>query len=295
MKHSLFQTIARISLIVTISLPGALAIAQEQSPEERFAGNIANARETANILKEEFKRLTDESQEPVQVGSAEANVIGEDLVKAKAAYDEIISAYEQAAAAWTKGDEVEAAKQQAAAQVAMRSKDVWRQRMLEFRRAQFSAAPAQSWYTETAAIVKEAATPAFENLVEKKKAASEAWRDVAEASVPGVTPKAIDDLKEKAFAAMGEVDVALFQFYWQNQLAGMLAQDAAVTKDDLAAPLTKLTEAQDRLVALRREQVEHEKKVRQANADIAKAQEEVNKAFWSTREAKARAAAGEMK
>lgn len=258
---------------------------QEIQLENRFAPNIAAAKVAAANLKGEYTQMSEELQWRVQAG-----ILGDDLEKAKVVYDSLVAGFEDAAKAWSSGDDAEAQKLHAAAQTAMPSKDVWRQRMFEYRFAQSNAAPTEQWYTETVAIAREGALPAFQNLVEKKKGASEAWRNVAEAAVPGVSPQLIDELKEKAFAAMGEADIASWQFNWSNQLEGLLSSDMTVSKEDVEAPLAKLLARQEDLASLRRKQIENERSIRQALAETGKAQEELNKAFWAAREAKAQAA-----
>ncbi len=284
-----FVTLVAVSMASLSTVSTGLS--QDQLPEEKYANNITSANESAKLFREEFERLDVDAKGVPTEGGLDESVIAGDLEKAKALYDGIVASYESAAKAWAKGDVAEAEQAIAAAQASFTGKDLYRRRMLEYRRAQANAMPTQTWYREVSAIVKDGATAAFDNLVEKKKAAADAWRAVAEAAVPGADLKAIEGLKEKAFAAVGEVDVALAQFYWTNDLVGLLAADPSVTKEDLAASLSSLTQAQENLVALRRKQIEHERAVRQANVDLAKAREEVHKAFWATREAKARAAA----
>ncbi len=270
-----------LAFIVPLNVFGQPAVTEENP----FASNIAAATTAATNLKNEYTQMSEELRWEHEDGS-----LADDLVQAKAYYDGIISDFEHAAQAWSNGNDVEARALRSAAQAAMQSKDAWRKRMFEFRRAQSNAAPTQQWYMEIASVAREGALPELCNLVEGKKAASEAWRDVAEATVPGASPQRIDELKEKAHAAMGEADIALWRFFWSNERAGMFASDQRVTKEDVEAPLSRLIALQDELSALRRRQIEHERKVRQVQMDMTQAQSELVKAFWAIREAKARAA-----
>jgi hypothetical protein len=270
-------------VVETPDQPAAVVTPAEEQPAARFANNIAEANKMAALFKEEFARMSEELQWKQDA------VMAEDLEKAREVYDGIIAHFEAAAVAWSVGDETGAQKAQVAAHAEMPAKDVWRKRMFEFRRAQIDTAPSQQWYTETAASVQAGATPAFEKLVEAKKAVSEAWREVAEATVPGAKEETIEALKEKAFAAAAESEIALWQFSWANQLESVWS-DKSVTRGDLEAPLAKLTEVQEELISLRRKQVEHERSVRQANAALGKAQQDLFKAFWAAREAKVKAA-----
>jgi hypothetical protein len=267
---------------VALGQDGPTTIAQE-APAVRYAQNIAGATETANGFRDEYARMAAELQ------WKQEGTLSEDLAKAKEVYDGLIAKFEGAVKAWSDGDDAEAQKLVASARALMSAKDVWRRRIYEYRQAQADAAPTQQWYTETAATVRPGAVAAFQQLVEAKKAASEAWRDVAEAALPDAPPEVIEELKEKAFAAIGEVDVALWRYSWANDLEGLWSEKT-VSPEDVAEPLAKLQAAQDKLVALRRKLVEHERSVRQTYADIAKRQNELFQAFGAAREAKVRAA-----
>jgi hypothetical protein len=271
----------------------AIAIAQDAEPGAavRFEGQINGANEMAGNLKAELKRISDEVTALQKEGAVTEDAVTDDLAKAKEYWDGLIAKFDQAAAAWTKGDEAEAKKLNEEGHAGLRKKDIFHQRMFEFRRAQVNAAPKDDWYKEQAANTKETAMPALDAVVKRREAAAEAWAVVAQAAVPDVDRKALIDLKDKAFAAGGEAEIALMQYYWANQLAGMLESDKSITKDDIKDSLEKLTKAQEELIAARRKQIEIERDIRNGHVDVSKANEEVHKTFWKTREEKARAAA----
>lgn len=265
-----------LALIVMLQLCGAVwaqDVAKETPPAERFADNIRSARTLAKSLNDEYSQMAGDLQPYLAYA-------GDDLAKTKEVYASLTSDLENAAAKWEQGDDVAATALFKKAQQGLAPRDVWRTRLTQWRRPQAELAPTEDWCRQNEAGARPAALPDFRRLVAAKKAAAEACGAVADATVPGADPVALNELKEKAYAARVESEIANWEYHWANRLDGMWF-DKGVTKDEIEKPLAALLLSQQELIKLERERITHERRVREAQVALTKAEQGFGEAFWA--------------
>lgn len=273
-----------ICLVIALGMAAGTAPAQgDADPAVQYAAQAEQARAAAQRLKDEYDGLVASAWEIEAVAK-------DDLAQAGAVYDGIAARYQQAADAWLRGDVAEAQALQSQADKSQADKDVWRQRISEIRRAQFDAMPTEQWHADLARITRPGALEAFNRCVAARKAAAEAWRDLAEATVPGADPEALNEMKEKAFTARSEAEIALWEFHWANQIESLWGEDPVVSAADVPEPLAVLRKLQQERADLKRKETEIERRERELNAEMRAAHEALVRAVWDARKAKMREA-----
>ena len=115
-------------------------------------------------------------------------------------------------------------------------------------------------------------------FAEARKTAADAWGRVAEAIVPGADPKALKGLKEEAFRADAEREIAEMRYNWAHERE-MVWSDKKIGSEEVTRRLAELQKLQESRLALRREEIEHSRKVREAEDAIHAADEAFRKAY----------------
>jgi hypothetical protein len=160
---------------------------------------------------------------------------------------------------------------------ANRARLIWRERITEWRKRQADAAPSEPWFQEQCRW-HQGAMPELLALAEARKTAADAWGRVAQAVQPDADPAALNALKEAAFTADAEREIADLRYTWAHQ-RDLVWQDKKIQSEELTRRLAELQKLQEDRLALRRAEIEHARKVRQADDAIRAANEQFRKAY----------------
>ncbi|MDB5323601.1 MAG: hypothetical protein JWN40_5232, partial [Phycisphaerales bacterium] len=214
--------------------------------------------------------------------------IKDDLVHMKESSEAEAVIHERIATAYDHADPEEVQRLRKELEAAYRARLIWRERITDWRKRQGDAAPSEQWFQEQSHWHR-GAMPELMALAEARKTAADAWGCVAEAVQPGADPIALAALKEQAFTADAEREIADLRYTWAHQ-RDLILQDKKLQSEDVTRRLAQLQKLQEDRLALRREEIEHDRKIRQADGAIRAADEEFRKAYESAqREAAQRA------
>ena len=100
---------------------------------------------------------------------------------------------------------------------------------------------------------------------------------MAEAAVPGADAGELVDLKERAYTADAEREMAEWRYNWARERAQMWP-DRKVTSPELVKRLEALKAAQEQRLAVRRAEIEQDRKAREAERAMKAAEAEFRKA-----------------
>jgi len=262
--------------------------AGERQPKGKFADMVRQDRDRAQYSRHEYGDVV----ESASAGGRFEGIVKEDLILAKPAFDAEAALLDRAADAWEAEDQPKAQQLRTEAEAATRVKNLWRQRLLEWRRRQGEAAPTESWYHSALAYVRPEARAEVRPLVDAclrtRRAAADAWGRVAEATVPGADPAAVTDLKEKAYAADAEREMAEWQYVWARERALVWA-DRQATSDDLVKLDETLRQLHEGRLQLRREQIDRDRRARDLEERTTDAEARFRKAYEAAAQAAAEA------
>jgi hypothetical protein len=203
--------------------------------------------------------------------------VKDDLVQSKKAAEADAAVHDRIAAAYEAGREDEVKRLRDEAKSTERVRLVWRDRIADYRKRQFDAAPSEQWFQEYSRWLGTETMPELSAWAEARKAASEAWGRVAEAAVPGADAGALVELKEHAYTADAEREMAEWRYNWARERAQMWP-DRKVTSPELVKRLEELRAAQERRLAVRRAEIEQDRKAREAERAMKAAEAEFRKA-----------------
>lgn len=188
------------------------------------------------------------------------------------AHDKIAEAYERNAPA---GEFSELRK---AADRALKVKLVWRERIIEYRVRQATAAPGEQWWQEETRWMPKEALPELLAWSEARKATAEAWGRVAQACEPGVDPAELARVKDQAYAAEAEREVAEWRYNWARDRE-RLWENKKVRSEALTAAVAKLQQVQEERIRLRRAEIERDRQAREVERRLKAADLEFHKAL----------------
>src|SRR3954469_20551527 len=126
-------------------------------------------------------------------------VVKDDLIQWKKAAEADAAVHDKIAAAYEAGREDEVKRLREEAKGTERVRLIWRDRIAEYRKRQFDAAPTEQWFQEYSRWMPKETMPELLAWGEARKTAAEAWGLVAEVAVPGADPTALYGLKERAY------------------------------------------------------------------------------------------------
>jgi hypothetical protein len=236
----------------------------------RYAALARDERDTA-------RRIRDADAELAVDFFRYGGFIKDDLVHTKESAEAEAVLHEKVAAAYDHADvnQVQALRKDVDA--ANRARLIWRERVTEWRKRQGDAAPSEQWFQEQCRW-HQGAMPELLALAEARKTAADAWGRVAQALQPGADPAALNALKEAAFTADAEREIADLRYTWAHE-RDLVWQDKKIQSPELTQRLSQLQKLQEDRLALRRAEIEHARKVRQADDAIRAANEQFRKAY----------------
>lgn len=262
--------------------------AGERQPNGKFADQVRQDRGRAQYVRQEYGDVV----EGARYGGLFEDIVKEDLALAKKDFDAEAALFDRAADAWDAGDQVKAQQLRTEADAATKVKNLWRQRLLDWRRRQGEAAPTERWYRDVLTWVRPDVKPVVDDFARAKRAAADAWGRLAEATVPGADPAVLADLREKAYAADAEREIADWRFKWAHE-RNMMLPDPKVTGDELTQADEALRQLHEARARLRREEIDRDRRGRELEEKMRAADARLRKAYEAAereaREAKIRA------
>jgi hypothetical protein len=162
-------------------------------------------------------------------------------------------------------------------QRAAKVKMVWRERIVEYRQRQALKAPSQEWWHEESRWSAAGAIPPLLEWSEARKKASEAWGRAAEACAPDADPNELARLKEEAYAADAECEIAEWRCTWARERE-RLWENKKVTSDELTQAASKLQQVQEERIRLRRAEIERDRRAREVERQLRAAEIDFRKA-----------------
>jgi hypothetical protein len=268
-------------LLLTLALCGG-ALGADDEAAARRAADARNERDVAR-----------------QVRDADAGVAGDyfrlgpfitdDLALLSKATEAEVTLHEKIADAIEHGDDEQVKHLRAQQEKATRDRMVYRERITEYRSRQFTDAPNEQWFQQYGRW-SQSGIDELNAWGEARKAAAEAWGDVADACKPGSDAAALEALKEKAYTLNVEREIAEMRFNWRREREQVLQSDKRVASPEVNRRVEALKKLQERRIELRRDQGRQEREVRQLDRSIRAANAEFQKAFQAAqREAEERA------
>jgi hypothetical protein len=260
--------------LTLLLLPSLCAAASTPAVDEaalaRYAALARDERDTA-------RRIRDADAELGVDFFKYGGFIKDDLIHTKESAEAEALLHEKVAAAYDHADVAQAQALRKDLDAAGRARLIWRERVTEWRRRQAEAAPSEPWFQEQGHWLR-GAMPELLALAEARKAAADAWGRVAEAVQPGADPAALQAIKEQAFTADAEREIADLRYTWAHQRE-LVWQDKKIQSDELNRRLSQLQKLQEDRVALKRADIERARRIRQADDAIRAADEQFRKAY----------------
>jgi hypothetical protein len=268
-------------LLLTIATCAGAAAPVDEATAARYAAAAREERDTA-------RRVRDADAELANDYFKYNGFIKDDLAHTKASAEAEAVIRERIAAAYDHADPDEVQRLRTELEPATRARLIWRERITEWRKRQGDAAPSEQWFEEQSHW-HHGAMAELMALAEARKVAADAWGRVAEAVQPGADAAALAALKEQAFTADAEREIADMRYTWAHQ-RDLILQDKKIKSEQIDARLAQLQKLQEDRLALRREEIEHDRRVRQADGAIRAAEQEFRQAYETAqREAAQRA------
>ena len=215
-----------------------------QEPGGRFAPQARYEQDTARTARDQWENLAGES-------ARFATYLEGDIQAGRQAAEALARAHEQVAEALLRDDEKGAAALRDKVRAAEKARDLWYQRIWEFRRRQYELAYTERSFRDDQRWVKPAVQGAFDRFVEARRAGSEAWGAAARATAPGMDEARQAMLKEEAYAADAEVDIAEALLQWARAREEM-TQDRRIVTPQLLEKLEQVEALQQEKARLRR-------------------------------------------
>ncbi|HEY7115636.1 MAG TPA: hypothetical protein VH475_03560 [Tepidisphaeraceae bacterium] len=249
---------------------GAPAVVDEAT-RARYAAAAQEERDLAARVRDE----------PAQLAGDYARYEGffrDDLGHYKDAAGAEAAIHDQIATAYDHSDAAEVDRLRKEADSAAKVKLVWRERIAEWRVRQGTAAPSEHWYRDESRWLGAGARGDLDAFAEARKAAAEAWGRVAEACVPGRDAAALNRLKDDAYRADAEREIAEMRYNWARQRE-QIWQNKKVTSDELTRRLAELEKLQDQRIALRREEIDRDRRTREVDGQIRHAEKSFRESY----------------
>jgi hypothetical protein len=267
---SMFRTIFVIFLLIVFLAPLSFAAPRDQAAIDRDAQRAQEERDTAARFRDLEGALANDT---FRYGA----FVKADLVESKKAAEALAVIHEKIAAALVAGDEAELKRLRKAEAAAARLRDLWHDRIGEWRKRQAEAAPDENWFQEQIRWQRGWLAELLE-YVQARKAASEAWGKVADSVTPDADPGKLIALKDEAYALDAEREIAELKFNWAYQRE-LVWNDKKLNTEALRKSLAALQKAQEARVAFRREEIERSRRARELDRAISQADKEFRKAF----------------
>ncbi len=267
-----FPTLLLIHLLTTVTF----AAPRDQATLDRDKQSAQEERDTAARFRDLEGGLATDT---MRYGP----FVKADLVESKKAAEVLAVIHEKIADELIAGDARELKHLREIEPAAVRVKDLWHERISEWRKRQAEAAPDEQWFQEQIHWQRGWLTELLA-YCEARKAASEAWGKVADAVTPDADPYTLIALKDQAYTLDAEREIAesRFNFAYQREVTW---NDKKLNTEELRSSLAALQKAQEARLAFRREEIDRARHARELDRAIHQADERFHKAFESAQKA----------
>jgi hypothetical protein len=264
-----------LGLLVVVVVAAPVALADRAADE-------AAAAQRAQLAQEERdwgRRLRDESAGLAGDYARLGGFAKDDFEQHKAACDAEAAAHDKIAEAYDRNaPQAEIIELRRAADRVGKAKLVWRERIVEYRVRQSTAAPSEEWWQELARWAPKETLGEMLAWSEARKAAAEAWGRTAEACVPGSDWAELARLKDAAYAADAEREIAEWRFTWARDRERVW-ENKKIASEDLTRTVAKLQQLQEERIKVRRDEIERDRRAREVERAMRSADAEFHKAF----------------
>lgn len=217
-----------------------------------FEGEIRSLREIASMQRGFLSELEGLASEAGEVASR-------DLPAMRKWLETLADGYDEAAKAFESNNPDEGRRMWGALDGRSQERSRWRERM-EFRMRQQRLAPLEGWVAEVRNNLSPEVLPAFEQFVEARKSASEAFGRAADATSPGADKHVMRDAVFAARDAEIEAEISERRFNWTNETRELLKdRDLSPELQQKYAEMEKL---QNELDQLQRDREQLDRKIR---------------------------------
>jgi hypothetical protein len=233
---------------------------------------------------EEVRR---ETEEFIQGMQRHDGFVIDDLKKLQEAAEAEAELWEKAAQLWEQGRDREARAARETAEGAEKDTELWRRRLSDWRRRQAEAWPDERWYRDEVRWLRPGARDAFHEVLRARRAESEAWGRLAEATVPGADRTLLFDLREAAYAAEAEQLIA----EWRCNLARLreeVWQDKRVDSPELRQRFEALEKLQEERIDIKRADVQRNRRLREIEEQRRAGEQAFRRTYDTAREKEAR-------
>lgn len=253
-------------------LAAATAARGAEQAVGKYAQAAAEERELARSVREGWAVFVGDLQRHEAFIREDAKLAMKD-VEAEAAL------HLEAAKAFDREDLEEGRRIRASAAEALKRRTAWKERIYDYRRKQAEAAPSEQSYADEMRWHRYPnAQGELDALCEAKKALSEAWGRVADAAGPDRDADSLTDLKEAAYSAELERDIAEMRYLWAKQ-RDEIRNDKKVWSDAMEQRQKELQAVQERRVELKRAEAAREREDRRIEREIRLAVEAYRAAY----------------
>lgn len=255
----------------------ATAAEDTRPPEQRFANEIRNARNTIESRQNELKWFTDDLDNLGDFAKADLVLIRQDFARVSAAWQAVADAYRRGDSEGAKAMQLEAE--------ALQPATLWRPR-IEARKQQKSLWPADDWVIQLTARwrgpLQRQWAPKY---IEARRRASTAWARVAETITSHADPQKIVEAEDAAWRAEFDSRAAEAVFD-SNEDKDRVLHNAKVSSEELTRKLAEIDALEKERLDFARVQAETDRKRRDwerrrkaANKSLATAYESAAKAW----------------
>ncbi len=233
---------------------------EDQPPTVRYAAQIEDAADTARRTRDAHGAMEGDY-------GRYGGFVKLDMARYKEACEATAVIFEQIAQAYRVGDIEEVRRLRVQADEAEKTRNLWKYRITELRVKQATAAVNEQWFVQESRYLMEGLLPYLLAMEEAKKSAAEAWGRAAEAFKPGADLELAEQVREEAFAAEGEREIAVWRWEWAIQRERIWT-DKTIKSADMLKAIAQLQTAQERRVQLRRDEIERDRRGREVERQI---------------------------
>ena len=280
-SHSICWTV--IATVLTLSAHRLLAqdAASDPPAKGRFAQQVRERRRDARDIRQGVEEFM---AEKAYLG----DFAREDWPKLKEAAEVQALLCEKAADAFEREDEKSAERLKKEIEKAGEAVETWRYRVGEIRKRQAEATPYEAGSIGDFQWMRRGTLDQYWALVRARRATAEAWRDLAEATEPGVDPARLNDLWDKGYAADVHREIAEWRYNFAQRRSEIWS-DSRVSSEELTAKFQAYEQALEERVKLRLGDIERDRRMRELDRQSRSADGECQRAFDRAREARERA------
>ncbi len=278
MTLSIGISAARLLGIALATIAVAGAHAQDADERER------RATEEIRYLQNRIQQTRGRFAEFITTRAQEHDgFVKDDMAALNVATEKEVALIEKAIAEWRRGDDREAHRWRVEADHAVRRRDVWFERIADYRDKQHDAAPTERSFTWEMRMSRVDSLTNLFDLIRAKRAVADAWGKLAEATAPGADKTLLDRLQDAALTAVTRREMAEWKFNWASRREELL-QDKRLSSHEIAAALAGWDKVHAERLRLREADIARDQRLRELQRAEKKAELDIEVAIEAARE-----------